>query len=887
MKSNTPEGILQMKEQQILDLVDDTDCNVHTNKANRLGIIKIIYSLLGYNLTNDILLALLDETLAILVIATAGGGKTTMSQIKLIIEKIIRKNPDGTPIKGNTMLCLVYNKQNVGQMKKKHVQLVQTLYAKGLTGIKIDDDIVCRTMHSFCCEWRNEYIMQMGLLGAKLIEEDQQRRMLSSLVRSFAKKYEIDEKKFSIANLLKFYNLVHECLRSYDDMHEMLQFEEVGMEASLVKDFYESYDKLKKSKSLYDYTDMLTKLVELLRTNEGARKTIQDHYSYIVADEVQDFTPIMMEILRLIKGENTPLMEIGDEDQCIYTFRGADITTTLSFNDIFKGGKIFILGENRRCAINIFKASEFLISHNKYRFDKEIFSNKPGGHVEYNKYYSSVGQIINIMDKLKGMSLDELNNTVICYRERASSLRLTSILAENRIPFHIISGYSPFSHELFTHMTEALDLLYFAKKRDYLINLFKITELTKHDCHKLLKYSEKVSKFKDDDEHQHFIDRDYGDYNKRMSFLMTMKQIYEISIRMKTEPLESYVEEVWELLKKYYWNWKKQNNISSNNTEEIDNYFEEQIMKVFKVKRTYEDFLHDFEDKERILSNNQKMELGVEITTFHGLKGLEYKNVFIIDLADDIFPNFSRIELQEYSEENTDKLKESETRLMFVAMTRAIENLYMYYNGDNPSIYVSWLLEWEENKAKGIPAESSTPSLSNLSNDNLLQMSQFSSEYKSEKVARSVEPVIEVEKESAIDEIDLELDLDLDLGMEDKIDASLTNNEIVNETKQEISVDAMNATEVRNSLENKDNLVPPVINSIEEVNDLAFEHAKTNDNFKNLIGSDDDFMNSISNVTPEKKEEQNPPNKTTEEKGVASSGTINAANFLQSVLGNI
>lgn len=887
MESNTPKGILSMTEQEVLNLINDADFNVLTNKANRLTIIKIIYSLLEYNLTNDILLALLDESMAALIIATAGGGKTTMSQIKLILEKIIRKNADGTPIKGNAMLCLVYNKQNVGQMKKKHVQLVQTLYAKGLAGIKIDDDIVCRTMHSFCCEWRNEYIMQMGLLGAKLIEEDQQRRMLSSLVRTFSKKYEIDEKKFSIANLLKFYNLVHECLVSYEDMHEMLQFEEVGMEANLVKDFYESYDKLKQSKSVYDYTDMLTKLVELLRTNESARKTIQDHYAYIVADEVQDFTPIMMEILRLIKGENTPLLEIGDEDQCIYTFRGADITTTLSFNTIFKGGKTFVLGENRRCATNIFEASKFLISHNKYRFDKEIFSNKPGGHVEYNKYYSSVGQIINIMDKLKVMSIDELNNTVICYRERASSLRLTSILAENRIPFHIISGYSPFSHELFTHMTEALDLLYFAKKRDYLINLFKITELTKSDCHKLLKYSEKVSKFKDDDEHQHFIDRDYGDYNKRMSFLMTMKQIYEISIRMKTEPLENYIEDVWDLLKKYYWNWKKQNNTSSNNTEEIDNYFEEQIMKVFKVKRTYEDFLHDFEDRERALNNNQKMELGVEITTFHGLKGLEYKNVFIIDLADDVFPNFSRIELQEYSEENTEKLKESETRLMFVAMTRAIENLYMYYNGDNPSIYISWLLEWEANKAKGIIEESSVTSLSNLNNDNLLQMSQFSNEQELVKVARTNESIAELSKESAIDEIDVELDLDLDLDRGTNVLNTELGTSSTNEAEKEISVDAVDVAKIRNSLENKDNLVPPVINSIEEVNNIAFEHAKTNDSFKNLLGSEDDFMNSISNVAPEKKEEQITLNKTTEEQGVASSGTINAASFLQSVLGNI
>lgn len=873
MLNNTPKGILKLSEADVLALVEDNDVKVVTKKENRLGLVKVLYKLVNYKLTNDIALAMVDESDAILIIATAGGGKTSMSQVKLILEKIVRRNTHGKALKGNTMLCLVYNKQNVAQMKKKHAQLVKTMFAKGLSGVEIDDDITCRTMHSFCCEWRNEYIMQMGLLGSVLIEEDQQRRILSSLVRTFAKKYEMKETDFSIPNILKFYNLVHECLVDYSDMESMLQFEEVGIDAGILEDFYLTYDKMKKSKSVYDYTDMLTKMIELLQTNDSAREHIRNHYGYIVADEVQDFTPIMIAILRLIKGDNTPLLCIGDEDQCIYNFRGADIKTTLSFTEVFKGGKVFILGENRRCAKRIFDASKSLIEHNELRFDKEIFSNKPGGYIEYNKYYSTVGQIINIADKLKAMSVAELNDTVICYRERSSSVRLTSVLAENKIPFNVVSGFAPYSHELFKHMGDALDLLYFAKRRTYLLNLYKITEMTKADCHRILGYNEKKKDFKDEDEYHHFIDRDYDGYNTRMSFLMTMKSLLEISTKMKTEPLSSYIEEVWDLIKKYFWNWKKKNNTSKASTEEIDAYFEEQIMKIFKVNRTYEEFLKDFEDKERILANNQYIENGVTISTFHKLKGLEYKNVFIIDLADDIFPNFSRIELQGFAPEITQQLKESETRLMFVAMTRAEENLFMYYNGDNPSEYITWLLEWEANKDKQIQEPIS---LDSFNTDTILKDNQLSKP----TTFNDVQEVITSEQLDDIEEVELELDLDISV-----IDVDAIEEISDNRADSASTLVGFSGSGIESSTKIEENHVE----TMEKINSIAFEQARTNDSFKAMMETNsNDFMKSINSAESNVDEPIIATAKeSTESNENKSKHDFSAKSFLDSVLGNI
>lgn len=771
----TPKNVNAMLESQILELVEDWDSRVVTNKANRLNIIKIVYSLLGYQLQPDVLLALLAEPTAELVLATAGGGKTTMSQVKAIIEKIVRRDEKGNPLAGNKMLCLVYNKQNVGQMQRKHAELVTKLYAKGLTGVKIDKTITCRTMHGFCDEWKNQYIAQLGLLGYTLLKDNAINRVFQSLTRVFAKKYEMKEEEFNIANLTQLYNLLHESLMPYDRMDEVSKFEDFKYDKSIVIEIFEAYDKMKTSKRVYDFTDMLIKVLELLKTNEKAREEMQMHYSYIIADEIQDFTPIMMEILRWIVGDKTPLLCIGDEDQCIYGFRGADIYNTLDFEAKFKGGKVYSLGANRRCGKEIFEAAKFVVGHNRLRFDKDMFSTKAGGNVEYRKYYSQVGQLINIVNELKDMPLKDLDDTIICYREKSSSLRLTSMLEEHGLPFYVISGFSPYSHELYKHLIGVLDLMSLARDREYLVNLYKITELSKAECQKVINYDAKNKKFRDENDYKHFIDRSYGEFGKRVGFLKAMNQIHILSQRIDTEPMKNYFEEVFEIFKKYFWNWKKKKN---NNTD-VDEYFEEQIKKIFMSDLVYDAFSKSHARKEEQFKSNQHTQSGIAVSTFHKLKGLEFKNVYMIDLADDIFPNYSRIDLQKYPEKVSEGLKESEVRLMFVAMTRAIDNLYMYYDGDNPSLYIQWLLDWEEAKKSNTTSKKELEDLAVFSLDHTIQHQQ--------KVARSSTPIIAPTTDYK-EEIEVELIIEDEYEAMPKEVKPITENKITSLENIEVEI---------------------------------------------------------------------------------------------------
>lgn len=838
MEYNTPKNIMEYTQSQILDLINDNDSRVFTNKSNRLKLINIIYNLLGYKLDMDILLAMLAEPESMLILATAGGGKTTMSQIKIILEKIVRRDNAGKPLKGKRMLCLVYNTQNVPQMERKQNELITKLYAKGITGVDLDRNIVCRTMHAFCLEWRNEYITQMGLLNYTQLSDDKQNKMFQTIAKTFAKKYDIKEENFSTSVLTGIYNLTHELMVPYEDMESLTKFEEVNLDIDIVVEFFNAYDNMKKIKRVYDYTDMLSKTLELLQTNDEARKRVQEHYDYIIVDEFQDCTPIMTEIVKCIKGDNTPLLCIGDEDQCIYNFRGADINNILEFKNKFPNGEIYSLGANRRCRKEIFEAAKSVIERNELRFDKPMFCIKDGGKVELRSYYSQMGQLINIVDDLKNLPSDELNDTIICYREQKSSIRLTSILDEHNIPFHILSGYGPYSHELFKHLTDVFDMIYMAKDREYLVNLYKVTEMTRSDCYMAIHYDAKKKKFKDENDYKHFLDRNYGKYSNRLGFLKTMNQLNELSQRILTEPMCNYFDEIWELFKKYFWNWKK----SQNENEEIDTYFEEQVAKIFKSKLTYEHFLHEYELRTNRVKSNNLDKAGVAISTFHKLKGLEYKNVYIIDLSDDIFPNYSRIELQKYKPETEKQLKESEVRLMFVAMTRAKDNLYLYYNANNPSLYAQWVLDWKESKDKQV-----TPikSLESFSLESLMQQNTSSLQVEHNSMENNNVMNEPKDYEDDIEDIELELD-DYETDSPSNLETADIENPSINNTKENVEVSSEFKNINKDVLNNSNDFMNEISNAESDIDteDKLEQKVVGSNNANPSIGSNF-FLSSI------------------------------------------
>lgn len=684
-ESATPKGINELDIDEVAKLVDPGTLPDVSPKA-RLHRIKIIYQLLGFELSPDIALAAIAEPHAQLILTPAGGGKTTWSQIKAIQQKMIRpaKSRFGGKITGDRILCLVYNKHNVEQMKRKHADMVSKLNAR-INGLNLDTDIHATTMHAFCDYLCRQNVAKLGILGFNVCEDKKAEALMrQSITLGCRKESYNDHKAISESQLLLLYYNMKESLLEPKDLLEDSVFLDLGLSVQLIETIFSLFDNAKKRNRVYDFSDMLTMIYNLCTTDTDALAAARKYFEYIVADEVQDFTPVMWEILRLFSGDDIPLVCIGDDDQNIYKFRGADISRTLMFKELFPDSEVYTLGENRRCAANILKVAVDVISTNTRRFVKEIFGKRPGGTVEYIPYNTTEGQIMNVISRLSKMSADDLENTTICYRQTHDSALLTEMLEEHDIPFNVISGMMPFSHELYYHVLQVLNCLEMPNDRHLALNLYKVLPCTREQLQTALGFNTKTNQFSTPDEKLHFIQYDYGNLLKMGGFLDSIAKLAEISDKIETAPLSEYIGEIYHLLQKYYWNFKR----SNNEDEAFDDIFEKRVYDFFNVKMSYPKFFTEYTKRKGKTTRNTELHNGVTISTFHGLKGLEFKHVIVIGMDNDIFPNFSYIESRNYPKHVELDLKECETRLWYVAVTRARDSLTVYYNAENPSVYL-------------------------------------------------------------------------------------------------------------------------------------------------------------------------------------------------------
>lgn len=684
-KTETPPDIDKYSVDEVYKLIQDPEGSNLPKPIKRLKIIQILFEILGYDLSPDLALALASEPNAQLIIATAGGGKTTGSQIKVVLEKLWRQSKRGGKLSGDKVLSLVYNRHNVTQMKEKHAAIVSRIALSGIKGFDVDPNINAATMHSFCDQIRTMFVAKIGMLNYKLLGNNEAIKLMDTVKVSILNKFSIRGSNARAEDLITLYNYYRESMIPVEKIDGLDQSVDVPLDTEVVIEIFKLYNTMKKMKKKYDFSDMLNSVYEYLKNNPDDLKQVQKYFDYIVADEVQDFTPIMMSLLQLFVSDGTPLLCIGDEDQGIYNFRGADIYNTLDFESKFNDGKVYSLSQNRRCAANILELAKKVISENDLRFDKQLLGIRPGGLVQYVSYNTVAGENIQVLDQLKKMSTDELYETIVCYREKNSSIMLAELLENEGVPFNVLSGFTPFSHPLFRDVIAVMDALESPLDRKCMLNLYKVLPITREQMQYAAGYNPKTKKF-DDVEQMPFWRLDYGSAYNRAGFGDCMELLKTISMGIGKIPMKNYFNTLLSMICKYHWNFIRK---SRENLEVYDDYIESKVKTIFNVDYLYKEVYNRFSQRKDICRRNQEGRVGVTLSTFHSLKGLEYKNVIIMDMDDSIFPKFSMLESRDYTEMQKKALKECETRLYYVAVTRAKDNLYIYYNQDNPSRYVA------------------------------------------------------------------------------------------------------------------------------------------------------------------------------------------------------
>lgn len=737
MQTKTPPNIDDYRVEDLYKLLPATNENVIPVR-NRIKIYQMLFDILGLEISNDTMLMLATETQYELCVATAGAGKTTTANVKLVAEKIFRQSKltPGSKLKGEQCLVLLYNNHNVGDFKCRHKAMIDQVNS-AKTGLdKLDSELKVYTMHKFCKTWLEEFPMESGLLGFKQIDESLANSLMSTALKTACKKMSVKQDSVSSSDALKLYNLAKEKFLSDDQVTQTDEFKEMKVPREFIEIVFKMYTSLKKSKKYYDFTDALEKAYEMISTHQNVLDRIQRFYEYVVVDEVQDFTPLMFSILELIVGKKMSLLCIGDDDQSIYQFRGADIYNTLDFENKFDGsGEVYLLGTNRRCRENIVEVGRKILGMNQERFDKSIKSCRSDGEITYVPYSSVEGQVRNIVSRLQKMSPKEQKNTVICARERSDTMLLTQALADSGLIFHVLSGYHSYTHELYRHVFDVLRMLRRPLDLDCMLNLYKATPLKREQVAQILGYNDQKRTFtKEYDRHYHFAEIDYGNVGSSNSFREAIATLKNISEMLRADkPMNTYMYGLFELIKQFFWITKKEY-YSTN--KELDNIFEERVFAFFNSELCYSDFINKYDQTKELYRKYQDHGSGIAISTFHKLKGLEFDNVIIIGLDNENYPNFARIDMRDYDENTKRSLKETETRLFYVAVTRAKNTLCMYYKEDNPSIYIKRLLGM--NTTSMSLAKNSTV----LSEDYMLNLDNKPS-YQILPTASELEPIID------------------------------------------------------------------------------------------------------------------------------------------------
>ena len=696
--------------------IDDLSTEDIINKATpsnsvlptkqRYALVDLIYTkVLKFHLEPDLLLALLDESDKQLLLALAGGGKTTTLIAKAVFEKIWRKSTRGGRISGDRMLFLVYNDENVKDIKAKHSKMISQLKLSGIKGCDfLDDKLQVYTVHTFCHSWVKSYKAECNLVNYKLMTSEESQNLMQIAMTKLIEvsKLDLDVKSIRMNNLLGLYNVRRECLLEYEDLYNVDKFIDLNLPLDIIKKAFNAYDAVKRQKKRYDFTDMLSRFYGLItgEFDESGKcnhleilERIKSNYEYITADEYQDFTPLLLNILKLISSD-CPLVCIGDDDQAIYGFRGADTNNALNFTNVFPDSKVLLLRTNRRCPKNIVNMSSFLIGLNEDRFNKNMKSVKPDGGIFIRPYSDRNSQVMSIINLISSMSDDEKSNTCICYRNRDLSKDIVNKLVENGIHFHVLSGVQPYSYGLFRAVIDVMNALSVGTNKRLLMNLYKCLPINKKDLYECLKYNEKTDSFDDGKELMLLESIDFGNRGNSEAFKSALEFIIQISNNINKLPMQVYFADMMNLIKRYYWDYMvKVMNIDLD----TDLEFTRSIDNIFNVRQTFTERYNELEKDIRMINRDQYSKSGVCLSTFHSLKGLEYDNVIMMDMKESIFPNSSFIELKPYTKELKKSLLESETRLCYVGVTRAKKNLYVYYDKSDPSIYVTYMLDYLRN----------------------------------------------------------------------------------------------------------------------------------------------------------------------------------------------
>ena len=572
----------------------------------------------------------------LLVLAGAGSGKTKVltSRIAYLIDK---------GISPYNILAITFTNKAAAEMKERVVKLIG--------GEALSMQI--STFHSFglrIIRTNHEYL---GLDNNFAIFDTEDS---ITAVKRVLRKLDIDSNKFSPK---AFFNRISNFKNDLIGVEESKKYVDSDF-GEMLCEVYKGYEEEKRNDNAVDFDDLLLLPIKLFKENKRILEEYQERFKYILIDEYQDTNEAQYVLTKMLAKRYENICVVGDSDQAIYGFRGANFKNILNFEKDYKLCKTIILKKNYRSTKNILDAANSVIKNNQFRHPKELESVKGDG--ELITYYRAkngldeVDYVTNEISKIR--ETDSLDDIVILYRTNAQSRVFEDVLLKKNIPYRIIGAVNFYARR------EIKDLMAYLKvinnPRDT-ISLLRAINTPKRGIGN--KTIEELINKSEDNKTSLF---DAIDSGKPLTF---KNMIREFQQNMEHISLTELVELVLEKS-------GLRSELEKEGSVEAETRLEN--LEEFKsITKAYEDkfgviSLPDFLYEVSLISDNTEITDSsnrVTLMTVHSVKGLEFKYVFITGLEEGLFPHMNSF--------NSLNELEEERRLCYVAITRAQEKLYL------------------------------------------------------------------------------------------------------------------------------------------------------------------------------------------------------------------
>lgn len=572
----------------------------------------------------------------LLIIAGAGAGKTKTLTTK--IAYLIEEN-DALP---SNILAITFTNKAAKEMKDRIIRLI------GSIGYQIQTS----TFHSFGLKLLKENYERLGFDKNFVIMDSDDSL---TIVKKILKDMDLDPK---IYNPRAIRNKISSCKNELISPKAYSRYT-VSPYEEIVCKVYEKYQEKLMKNNAVDFDDLLILPIKLFEENKDILEKYQEQFKYILIDEYQDTNEAQYKLTKMLSEKYRLITCVGDDSQSIYSFRGANYKNILNFEKDYKDAKTILLEQNYRSTSYILNAANDVIKNNKMKKEKNLWTSRGEGNKV--KYYRALSESDEAYYVVKGIKQaisngDNYDDIAVLYRTNAQSRNLEEAMLKENIPYRVVGSFYFYSRKEIKDLLAYLRLIHNEKDN---ISLLRVINTPKRGIG--LKTIENLTKKADEENISIYEAITSG---KELEFKKIIEKLKEVSENVTlTELIDKILTGtgIKEELE------KEEDLTSEVRLENLEEF--KSITKSFEEREgliSLEDFLLEISlvsDAEEYKDDTNR----VSLMTVHSVKGLEYKDVFIVGMEEGIFPHMNS--LMESSE------IEEERRLAYVAITRAKDNL--------------------------------------------------------------------------------------------------------------------------------------------------------------------------------------------------------------------